>query len=58
MSKFCFKCGTELRSEYILKVLDKHTGNDFMNIEKANTNFKKAFEIDVKKLQKKTFGMI
>ena len=50
MSKFCFKCGTELRSEYILKVLDKHTGNDFMNIEKANTNFKKAFEIDVKKL--------
>lgn len=42
-----------VRSEYILKVLDKHTGNDFMNIEKANTNFKKAFEIDVKKVIEK-----
>lgn len=36
-------------NSYIKKVIKKHTGNDFMNIEKANNNFKKAFGIDIKK---------
>ena len=35
-------------ASYVKKIIDKHTGNDFMNIEKANTSFKKAFEINLK----------
>lgn len=34
--------------KYVKKVLDKTNGNDFMNIEKANNVFKKAFGIDFK----------
>ena len=36
------------RNEFIEKIIKKHTGNDFMSIEKANSNFKKAFGIDIK----------
>ena len=35
---------------YINKLIQKSLGNDFMNIEKANEHFKKAFNIDIKKL--------
>lgn len=35
---------------YIEKVIRKHTGNDFMNIEKANNNYKKAFDINIREL--------
>ncbi|MBR6921146.1 MAG: hypothetical protein IKH51_03015 [Clostridia bacterium] len=38
-----------LSNQYIKKIIRKQTGNDFMNIEKANDNFKKAFEIDIRK---------
>lgn len=34
--------------QFIKKIIKKHTGNDFMNIEKANENYKKAFGIDLK----------
>lgn len=37
-----------IENEYIRKIIKMHTGNDFMNIEKANNNFKKAFNIDLK----------
>lgn len=33
---------------FLKKIIKKYTGNDFMNIEKANINFKKAFGIDIK----------
>lgn len=38
-----------VKNEYIERVIDKHTGNDFMNIDKANDNYKKAFGINIKK---------
>ncbi|MGN0688602.1 MAG: hypothetical protein ACI4KA_10905 [Oscillospiraceae bacterium] len=37
-------------NSYIGKVVKKHTGNDFMNIEKANNNYKKAFNINIREL--------
>ena len=39
-----------LNNDYIRKVITKSIGNDFMNIEKANKHFKKAFSIDLKSL--------
>ena len=36
------------RNEFLEKIIKKYTGNDFMNIEKANSNFKKAFGLDIK----------
>lgn len=39
-----------LNNDYIRKVITKSAGNDFMNIEKANKHFKKAFSIDLKSL--------
>ena len=35
-------------NKYISKVIDRYTGNDFMNIDKANVHFKKAFDINLK----------
>lgn len=35
-------------TKFIRKVVEKSNGNDFMNIEKANNLFKKAFEIDLR----------
>ena len=35
-------------TRFIRKVVEKSNGNDFMNIEKANNLFQKAFEIDLK----------
>lgn len=35
-------------NQYIKKIVSKQTGNDFMNIEKANDNFKKAFGINIR----------
>ena len=35
-------------NSYVKKVIQRQTGNDFMNIEKANKDFKKAFDIDIK----------
>ncbi len=37
-----------IRNSYIKQIVQKHTGNDFMNIEKANNDFKKAYGIDIK----------
>lgn len=37
-----------LKNDYIRKVISKQAGNDFMNIDKANNHFKKAFGIDLK----------
>ena len=37
------------RNDFIGNIIRKHTGNDFMNIDKANTIYKKAFEIDIRK---------
>ena len=37
-------------NSYIEKIVKKHTGNDFMNIEKANNNYKKAFDINIREL--------
>ena len=42
-----------LNNDYIRKVISKSAGNDFMNIEKANKHFKKAFDIDLKSLTDK-----
>ena len=33
---------------FLSKIIRKYTGNDFMNIEKANSIFKKAFGIDIR----------
>ena len=41
-------CNFGVNNDYIRRVLRKHTANDFMNIEKANDNFKKAFGIDIR----------
>ena len=35
---------------YINKLIQKSLGNDFMNIEKANIHFKKAFDLDIKSI--------
>lgn len=35
-------------ASYVKKIIAKYNGNDFMNIEKSNVNFKKAFEINLK----------
>lgn len=37
-------------NKYIQKSIDKQMGNDFMLIEKANDQYKKAFSIDIKAL--------
>ncbi len=37
-------------NEYIKKSIDKTMGNEFMLIEKANVQYKKAFNIDIKQL--------
>jgi hypothetical protein len=43
-------------NDYVQKVVKKQTGNDFMNIEKANDIFKKAYEIDIRgALEKKVW---
>ena len=38
---------------YIKKVIDRHIGNDFMNIEKANDIFKKAYGINLREAMEK-----
>lgn len=38
-----------LKNSFIKKAISKSVGNDFMNIEKANNHFKKAFDIDLKR---------
>lgn len=40
--------GTGVYNQYIKKVVDRHHGNDFMNIEKANDIFKKAYDINIR----------
>lgn len=43
-------------NDYVKKVVRKQTGNDFMNIEKANDIFKKAYSIDIRSaLEKKVW---
>lgn len=37
------------KDNFINKIIRKHTGNDFMNIEKANNIFKKVHDIDIRK---------
>lgn len=37
------------KNSYINKIVRKQTGNDFMNIEKANDIYKKAFGIEIRK---------
>ena len=37
------------KNSYINKIVRKQTGNDFMNIEKANDIYKKAFDIEIRK---------
>ncbi len=37
-----------VKNSYIEKMTNKYTGNDFMNIEKANDHYKKALSIDIK----------
>lgn len=44
-----FISSTGIKNDFISKVVSKHTGNDFMNIEKANSIYKKAYNIDLKK---------
>lgn len=39
-----------LSNDYIRKVISKSVGNDFMNIEKANKHYKKAFGIELKSI--------
>ena len=39
-----------MENKYFLNVLDKYTGNDFMNIQKANNHYKKALNINLKEL--------
>ena len=41
-------------NDYVKKVVQKQTGNDFMNIEKANDIFKKAYGIDIRSALEKT----
>lgn len=38
---------------YIKKIIDRHNGNDFMNIEKANDIFKKAYGINLRETMDK-----
>lgn len=40
--------GKESYNGYIKKIIDRHNGNDFMNIEKANDIFKKAYNINLR----------
>lgn len=44
-----FISGSVRKDSFINKVVRKHTGNDFMNIEKANDIYKKAFGIEIRK---------
>ena len=37
-----------VKNDYLSSIVAKSTRNDFMNIEKANSIFKKAFNIDIK----------
>jgi hypothetical protein len=39
-----------LDDQFIKKIIQKYTGNDFMNIEKASNDYKKAFGIDLKNI--------
>lgn len=39
-----------MENEYLLNILNKQTGNDFMNIQKANNHYKKALNINLKTL--------
>lgn len=39
-----------INNSYIKKVISTSTKNDFMNIEKCNNNFKKAFNINLKSI--------
>ena len=34
--------------KYVRKIIKKHTGNDFMNIEKTKDHYKKALDINLK----------
>lgn len=37
-------------NNYANKIIRKHNGNDFMNVEKANNSYKKAFDINIRDL--------
>ncbi len=37
-----------IRNDYVKKAIAVYTKNDFMNVEKANDHFKKAFDINLK----------
>lgn len=41
-------CGVE-KNNFLNRIVQKYTGNDFMNIEKANDIYKKAFGIEIRK---------
>lgn len=43
-----FICNPGEKQNYMRSVVLKNAGNDFMNVEKANTHFKHAFEVDLK----------
>ena len=40
-------------NDYVKRVVRKQTGNDFMNIEKANDILKKAYSIDIRRVLEK-----
>ncbi len=55
MLRDCFEaliymCNFGMKNDYISKIISKHTGNGFMNIDKANEHYKKAFNINIKGL--------
>lgn len=43
-----------IRNNYIKRVISSNTKNDFMNIEKANDHYKKAFDINLKTILDKS----
>lgn len=46
-----------IKNNFLSKMMCKYTGNDFMNIEKSNDLFKKAFGIEIRKrLDSKTWN--
>jgi len=47
-NSFLFIRYFNIKDDYLSKVIDKNTGNDFLNIEKANTHFKRALNINLR----------
>jgi len=47
---FLFLKYPNIKDDYLSKVINKNTGNDFLNIEKANIHFKRALNLNLREM--------